>query len=266
MSDDTSPALSATDADRSDAVRYEVAHGVATLTMDRPDSRNALSGEVVNGLGDGLARAEADDAVRVVVLTNAGPAFCAGADLKGGAGEEPRFTLPELFTAIQRAPTPVVGRIAGHCTGGGVGLAAACDISIAADDVRLGFTEVRIGVIPAMISVICLPKMRRGDALELFLSGEKVTAARAADVGLLNRAVPRAGLDAAVDDLIGKLVCGGPEALAAAKQLVFDVPAMAADEAYARTQELSMRHFASDEAAAGMAAFREKRPAPWIPG
>lgn len=238
---------------------------MATLTLDRPDTRNALSAEIVNGLGDTLARAQADTGVRVVVLTNTGPAFCAGADLRGGSGEAPRYTLPQLFSAIADARTPVIGRIVGHCTGGGVGLAAVCDVSLAADDVQLGFTEVRLGVIPAMISVICLPKMRRGDAMELFLSGEKISAARAAEVGLINRAVPAGALDAAVSELVAKLLRGGPEALAMAKQLVVAVPGMQRDAAYAWTQEVSMARFASAEAAEGMAAFRERRDAAWVP-
>lgn len=246
-------------------VRYEVVAGVATITLDRPENRNALSAEVVNGLGDGLRRATDDEAVRVIVLTNEGPAFCAGADLKGTSREEPRYTLPELFDLMQLGPKPVVGRIAGHCTGGGVGLAAACDISIAADDVQLGFTEVRIGVAPAMIAVVCLPKLRRGDALELFLSGEKIPAAHAAEVGLVNRAVGREALDTEVAAVVGRLVRGGPAALAAAKSLVFAVPGLERSEAFAWTQELSMSLFQGGEAAEGMAAFREKRAASWVP-
>lgn len=181
----------------SDAVRYEVAAGVATLTMARPDNRNALSPELVNGLG-------------------------------------------------------------------GVGLAAVCDVSLAAEDVQLGFAEVRIGVIPAMISIVCLPKMRRGDAMELFLSGEKIPATRAAEVGLLNRAVPAGELDAEVTTLVAKLVRGGPEALAMAKQLIFQVPAMPAADAWAWAEAVSMERFGSAEAAEGMAAFRERRPAAWV--
>lgn len=246
-------------------VLHEVVAGVATLTLNRPDNRNALSPELVNGLGDALARVEADPGVRVVVLTNSGPAFCAGADLKGGGTTDPRYTLPQLFSAIQQSRLPVVGRIAGHCTGGGVGLAAVCDISIAAAEVQLGFTEVRIGVIPAMISVVCLPKMRQGDAMELFLSGEKIAAARAVEVGLLNHAVPAAQLDEAVEALCAKLVRGGPEALGMAKQLAQTVPGMARAEAYEWTQAVSRERFASAEAAAGMAAFREKRDPPWVP-
>ena len=248
-----------------DAVLTDLEAGRFTITLNRDDNRNALSPTLVNGLGDALAEAAEEDAARVVVLTNAGNTFCAGADLKGGDDVEARYTLPDLLTAIQNHPKPVVGRIAGHCTGGGVGLAAACDLSVAADDVVFGFTEVRIGVAPAMISVVVLPKMRRGDAMELFLSGEKVPADRAAEVGIVNRAVPRDDLDAAVEALTDKLVRGGPEALAATKRLVYEVPQMDPAEAWPWTERLSMERFGSDEAREGIAAFREKRDAPWVP-
>lgn len=248
----------------SDATLYDVRRGVATITLNRHDNRNALSIELMNSLGDNLVRATDDDAVRVIVLTNDGNTFCAGANLRGEPTDEPsRFGLVEILGLMMDGPKPVVGRIAGHCTGGGVGLAAACDISVARDDVMFGFTEVRIGVAPAIISVVCLPKMRRGDALELFLSGERVPAWRAADVGLINQAAT--DLDSAVEDIVAKLVQGGPAALAAAKQLVNRVPSMPRDEAFSWTAKLSAELFRSEEAAAGTSAFREKRPAPWVP-
>ncbi len=249
-----------------DATTLTVERGVATICLDRPDSRNALSTELVDSLGDHLEAAVADDTVRVVVLTNEGTTFCAGADLRSGAAGSPRHSLVDILTAMLDSPKPVVGRIAGHCMGGGVGLAAACDISVVADDARIGFTEVRIGVAPAMISVVCLPKMRRADATELFLSGERITAARAVEVGLLNRAVPRDQLDGAVAEVVDKVVAGGPLALAAAKRLVNEVPDLDRAAAFAMTEVLSAELFASDEAAEGIAAFREKRPARWVPG
>lgn len=247
------------------AVAHTTSGSVSTLTLDQPDSRNALTTAIVNGLGDGLTDAMADDTVRVVVLTNTGPAFCAGANLKQDDTEDPRYSLVDLFELILDGPKPVVGRIAGHCTGGGVGLAAACDISVAADDVQLGFTEVRIGVAPAMISVVCLPKMRRADASELFLSGEKITATRAVEVGLLNRAVPRDRLDTTVSDVVAKLLAGGPNALAASKSLITRVPDLERSQAFTWTAALSAELFGSDEAQAGMAAFRERSTPPWVP-
>lgn len=248
-----------------DDTLYSIAKGVATITLNREDNKNALSVGLMNSLGDHLMQAESDPAVRCIVLTNTGNTFCAGADLKGDSSVAPKYHLPDVFNLMQTSSKPLVGRIAGHCMGGGVGLAAACDISIAADDVKLGFTEVRIGVAPAMISVVCLPKMRYSDAMELFLSGERISAARASELGLLNHAVARGELEAKLDELLAKLVRGGPRAMAAAKQLVVKVPDMDRDAAFEWTAELSGNLFRSEEASEGIAAFREKKDAPWVP-
>lgn len=246
--------------------RYEVSSGIATITLDEADNKNALSASILNGLSDGLTQANADPAVRVIVLTNEGNTFCAGADLKAaGPGQAAVVSFPEIMKAILQSPKPVVGKIKGHCMGGGVGLAAACDISIADEEIRLGFTEVRIGVSPAMISVVVLPKLSRADAADLFLSGRKFTASYAAKVGLLNRAVPAGELDKATDELLAEIVAGGPLALAATKGLLTAVPSMELDAALAYTAELSGKLFASDEAREGIGAFRERKPAPWVP-
>ncbi len=253
------------------AVRYGVSGGVATLTMDQPHNRNAMTPALLGGLADGIAAALADEAVGVIVLTHTGPAFCAGADLSSGGGQNKRTRrsktvgLADVLEDIQDAPKPVLARIAGHCVGGGIGLAAACDISIADAAARFAFTEVRVGVAPAIISVVCLPKIRRADALELFLSGERISAARAAEVGLITRAVPADELDAEVAAMVARLLAGGPSALAAAKRLVYTIPGMERNAAFARTTELSQSLFASAEAAEGMAAFREKRLPSWAP-
>jgi methylglutaconyl-CoA hydratase len=251
------------------AVHYSSSSGVATLTMDQPHNRNALSAALRRGLADGLDAAVADRAVRVVVLTHTGPVFCAGADISEGGGaptaEDPRVGLAGILAALQDSPKPVVGRIAGHCLGGGVGLAAACDLSVAAQNAMFGFTEVRIGVVPAVVSVVTLSKLRVADALELFLTGERVPAQRAAAVGLITRAVPAAELDHTVAGLVAQLLAGGPAALALAKRLVFEIPPMNRADAFQWTSALSESVFASAEAAEGMAAFREKRPPSWHP-
>ena len=266
------------------AVRYEPAAGVATLTMAQVETRNALTPELMAGIVGGLDRARADPSVRVVVLTHDGPVFCAGADLRhgrapagapgaggsadrgsgaGGPGAGGVADLPAVLAAIQDSPLPVVARIAGPCLGGGLGLAAACDLSIAGEDVRLGFTEVRLGVAPAIISVVCLPKLRRGDALHLMLTGERVPAGRAAELGLITRAVPPDELDAAVTGVVAQLQAGGPRALAATKALVLGRLPAARDAAFVEMAELSAALFAGEEAAEGRAAFREKRPPSW---
>lgn len=247
------------------AVIYAIKDGVATLILNRPDNKNALSAELVNALAAALADAEDDQSVRAIVLTNHGNTFCAGADLKATSNDKPLVTLVDLFRIMQGSKKPIVASVSGHCMGGGVGLAAACDLSVAAQDVLFGFTEVRIGVAPAIISVVCLPKMRRADAMELFLSGEKISAERAAQVGLINHSVPMQDLDAKVKEIAKKLVQGGPNALAASKQLVYQVPNDDADEAFAWTAELSAALFKSAEAKEGIAAFRSRQTAAWVP-
>ncbi len=249
------------------AVRVATAAGVMTVTLADVENRNALGAALVQGLYDAVAAANDDPAVRAVVVTNEGNTFCAGANLKersgAAAGSGPSVGFEELLHSIQRSPTPVIGRIAGHVVGGGNGLAAALDIAIAADDAKFGFTEVRLGVAPAIISVVCLPKMRPGEAMEAFLRGNRFPAARAAELGLIHRAVPREALDAAVDEVLADLRKGGPNALAAAKRLVREVPGMPPDEAFPWAASLSADLFRSDEAKEGMAAFLGKRKPAW---
>lgn len=245
-------------------VRYEVAGGVATLTLDETDNKNALSLTLVDGLDAAIARAVADDDARAIVLTNEGSTFCAGANLRGESASLAR--VAEVFAAIQDSPKPVIGAIAGHCMGGGVGMAAVCDISIVSREAKIGFTEVRLGVAPAVISVIVLSKLRRADASELFLTGRRISADRAQEVGLVNYAVDAADLRAKTDEIVGEVVQGGPLALAASKGLLQTVPDLDREEGYRYTAELSQRLFASPEAQEGIAAFRERRPAAWVPG
>jgi methylglutaconyl-CoA hydratase len=249
------------------AVRVETDTGVMTVTLVDVENRNALGGALVQGLYDAIAAANEDPDVRAVVVTNEGSTFCAGANLKersgAKAGATPSVGFEELLHAIQTSPTPIIGRIAGHVVGGGNGLASALDISIASEDVKFGFTEVRLGVAPAIISVVCLPKMRTGEAMEAFLRGNRFPASRAAELGLINRAVPEDQLDGAVEEVLADLRKGGPNALGFAKRLVYEVPAMEQKEAFQWTARLSGKLFAGDEAKEGMAAFLGKRKASW---
>ena len=241
--------------------------GVMTATLVDVDNRNALGAALIGGLLDAVAAANADPDVRALVVTNEGSTFCAGANLKERSSASAKKAgsggFDELLEAIQTSPTPIVGRIAGHVVGGGNGLAAALDISIAAEDAKFGFSEVRLGVAPAIISVVCLPKMRHGEAMEAFLRGHRFPASRAAELGLINRAVPRDQLDAAVEEVLADLRKGGPTALGFAKSLVYRVPAMEQKEAFQWAGKLSAELFAGEEAAEGMKAFLGKRKPAW---
>ena len=251
----------------SDAVLYEVRGDAAWITLNQPERRNALSEELVAGLRAHLAAALDDVRARAIVLTGAGAAFCAGADLKSGglSGSDPAAEHPfvGVLKTIWNAPKPVIGRINGHAFGGGLGLTAACDLTLAADTATFAFSEVRVGVIPAIISVLCIPKLGVQNAMWLFLTGERITAARAAEVGLVHRAVPAAELDRGVDEVIGMVRLGGPNALREAKRLVRRVPTLSLDEGFRETTATSLAMFASDEAAEGMGAFVQKRKPRW---
>jgi methylglutaconyl-CoA hydratase len=241
--------------------------GVLTITLADEKNRNALGGQLVAEMMDACDAADADPDVRVVVLTNRGTTFCAGANLsERSSGSAPAAVRSprDLFGRFRRSPKPYVGRIAGHCVAGGMGLAAAMDISIAVEDAKFGFTEVRVGVAPAVISVVCLPKLRLVDAQSAFLRGNRFPATEAARMGLINAAVPADRLDAEVDAVVTDLLAGSPAAIAAAKQLILEVPTMPVDDAFAWTGDLSARLFQSEEAREGMTAYLEKRPASWV--
>lgn len=250
-------------------VHYSVRRGVATLTLDSPANRNALSARLLQDLSVGLERALADGAVRVVVLTHTGSVFCAGMDLAAAAvadpDQQPVLAFPRILRRIWDSPKPVVARVAGKARAGGVGLIAACDIAVAADSADFAFTEVRIGVVPAVISVPVLPRLLARAAHELFLTGEVFGGPRAAAVGLLNAAVPEPDLDAEVARYCALLALGAPGALAATKELLRRKPGASMAEDFAELSALSARHFASPEGQEGIAAFRDKRPAHWVP-
>ncbi|MGV1037374.1 MAG: enoyl-CoA hydratase/isomerase family protein [Candidatus Nanopelagicales bacterium] len=253
-------------------VTYEVVDQVGTITMSRPDLRNVLSVEALQAMYAALHEAAQDDDVRVVVLTGSGNTFCAGADLKGASGSAeqdelwrgPRAIVNVLELLLDH-PKPTIARVQGHVAGGGNGLVAACDLSVAAESAKFAFSEVRLGVAPAVISVVCLQRMNVADGFELLLTGERVSARRAAQSGLLNRVVADEALDAEVAGFVDQLRRGGPHALAATKELLRRVRTMGRSEAFEWTAELSASLFASEEAQAGMAAFFRREPAPWSP-
>lgn len=251
-----------------DTVRYDVRARAAWITLASPATRNALSGPMIEALAAALDRAIAEPSARVVVLTGEGPAFCAGADLKGGAAAvAPGAGEPNPFVAILRrlwdGPKPVVVAANGHAFGGGVGLVAAADVALAVDTAAFSFSEVRVGVIPAMISVVVLPKLGVHQAMRLFLTGRRFDAHEALGYGLLHRVVPAGGLAAAVAEEIDAIAQGGPRAVLEAKRLVRTVSRLPMDEAFAYAERTIAKLFESAEAAEGMAAFAQKRKPSW---
>jgi methylglutaconyl-CoA hydratase len=238
------------------------------ITLQSPENRNALSAPLVQELGAHLAGAIGDPTARAIVITGAGAAFCAGADLRNrgdavapGAGHRNPFV--EILTAMWNAPRPVIVAVNGHAFGGGIGLVAAADIAIAAENAAFAFSEVRVGVIPAMISVVVLPKLGVHRTMRLFVTGRRFSAAEALDWGLVHRVVPAEGLAAAVEEEIDAIALGGPDAVREAKRLVRTVAGLPMDDAFAYAEQRIAALFASEEAAEGMAAFLEKRRPRW---
>jgi methylglutaconyl-CoA hydratase len=209
-----------------------------------------------------------DPGVRVVVLTGTGKAFCAGADLKsqgsGVADGKSKNDFVEILKQMREGPKPVICAVNGHAFGGGIGLVAAADIAIAVRGAKFAFSEVRLGVIPAIISVVVLPKLGEHHAMRLFVTGERFSAAEALGYGLVHRVVEDCDLESAVQAEVDAIAKGAPNAVAAAKRLVREIPRLEPDDAYAVVAKKIAKLFASAEAAEGLAAFVQKRPPSWV--
>lgn len=255
--------------DNQQATQYAVESGAAWIRLNRPEARNALSSVLVNELYTHLENANNDPEVRCIVITGNGTAFCAGADLKSppGAivdGQQRAIAYPEVLTSILDSSKPVLAAVNGAAFAGGLGLVGAADIVVTVEDVQFSFSEVRIGVIPAVISVVCLPKLGKHHGMKLFLTGERFTGADAVSMGFAHKAVPADQLEAAVAEEIAAINLGGPNAVAEAKRLVRKVSELSVEEGFAITGEWSRSLFESEEGQEGMAAFREKRKPSWV--
>lgn len=244
----------------SELAQLDIAGPVATLTLNRPDKRNALSIELIAALDARVAELESAGAVKVVVLTGAGKVFCAGMDLKAVLGNpeappELLGTLGELTLRLRALPAVLVGKVNGAAIGGGCGLMCVCDISITHADAKLGFPEVDLGVCPAVVAPWVVRKIGAGPARRVLLSGGTMDGARAHQIGLVDLLVDtRTQLDAATDDLVQRLSAGGARALAATKSLLNELDGSVDAEVIRRGAKLSAQVLATDEAQAMLRA------------
>jgi methylglutaconyl-CoA hydratase len=246
---------------------------VEHMTLNRPEVRNAFNADMIGEIADWAAQIAASSSkLRAVVMSGAGKTFCAGGDAAWMAqtvsySDEENVrdarALAGMFRAINSLPVPVVGRVHGAAMGGGAGLAAVCDIVVAAEDATFGFTEVKLGLIPAVVSFFVLQKIGQSAARELFLTGARFPAARAKEIGLFHAVVPAADLDATVAGYLGELATGGPEAIAAAKGLIGAVAEIGPDEAATFTADAIATRRRSAEGQEGLRAFLDKRPPRW---
>ena len=249
--------------------------GVARVVLDRPDLRNAFDDVLVARLTEAFEALASDGSARVVVLAGAGKAFCAGADLSWmkrmvsyGPEENRRdaAALAAMYLSIDACPKPVVGRVQGAALGGGAGLVAVCDVAVAAEGTLLGTTEVRLGIAPAVISPFVVRKIGESHARRWFLTGERCSAEEALRAGLVHAVVPEAALDAEVDRVVDALLLGGPEALAASKDLARRMGRLPLDEALDEATGVIAGRRASAEGQEGMRAFLERRSPAWTAG
>jgi len=253
-------------------IETEVRDGLGWVTLSRPEVRNALSGELMEAIGAAIDAHSADPAVRALVITGAGSAFCAGADLRSmstarAAGDDDNRSdahrMGSLFHRVAGCKKPVLARVNGPAIGGGVGLMAACDIVVASEKTRFQFSEVRLGIVPAVISPFCIRRLGATVAKRLFMTGEPIDARQALAYGLVDLVAAEGELDAAVARVSDDLRKAGPAALVAAKELVGTVCRLGIDASLDYTAEVIARLRVSDEAAEGFSAFLEKRPPKW---
>lgn len=248
------------------------ARGVATLTLDRPEKHNAMSGEMLLEIKAAAEQLAADETVRVVVLTGAGKSFCAGGDLgwmqkqmqadaKTRAAEA--RVLAETLQLLNTMPKPVIGAIQGNAFGGGVGMASVCDVAIGADHLKMGLTETRLGLIPATIGPYVVARMGEARARRVFMSARLFGAAEAVDLGLLAKAVPAEDLAAAVEAEVVPYLSCAPGAVAAAKKLTRDLGPRLDDTVIDMTIQALVDRWEGEEAPEGIAAFFEKRKPSW---
>jgi enoyl-CoA hydratase len=247
-------------------VLTEVSDGVAVVTINRPEARNAVNGAVARGIAAAVDELEARSDVRVLVLTGAGGTFSAGMDLKGFLAGDAPIVAGRGFGGIVESPPvkPVIAAVEGYALAGGFELVLSCDLIVAGDTAKFGLPEVRRGLVAAAGGLLRLPRrIPYHLAMEIALTGEHFTADRLAEAGLVSKVVPAGEALAAATELAGRVALGAPLALAATKRVVVQAADWDAGEAFARQSEIISPVFSSADAMEGAVAFAEKRPPVW---
>ena len=255
-----------------ETIKKEIDGCIGRIILNRPQVRNAFNDVLIAEVTTALDALAKNDAVRVLVVSAEGTTFCAGADFHW-MGKMARAHLEEnlddslkladMLAALYRFPRPTIARVQGSAFGGGVGVAACCDIVVAAETAAFSFSEVRIGLVPACISPFVIRRIGEGRAREYFLTGERITAQRAYEIGYVNKVVPEIALDDAVNNYVQHFLSCGPEALRTCKKMLEEVPQMPLAEARDYTANMIAQLRISKEGLEGMKAFLEKRKPAW---
>jgi enoyl-CoA hydratase len=252
-------------------VAYDVADGVATVTLNDPEKRNMLSAQMLVGLVEAIKRARDDSEVRAVVLTGAGDrAFCAGADLGGFAADMPLIAkhfasdlFLEYFRLMPRLGKPSLCAANGHVLAGGMGLALSCDLVIAREGATFGTPEINVGAFPYMIMSIIYRNVPRKKVNEMMLLGERLSAEQAVEYGLANKVVPANEFDAAVDEWATKLAAKSPVLMRLGHDAMYRQQDMALDDALEFLRSQLSLTFTTEDIVEGVSAFFEKRDPQW---
>lgn len=251
-------------------VRSDDAEGIRTLTLSNPAARNALSGPMMSALETAIRVAGSNPAVRVIVLAAEGPAFCAGHDLKEmRANPDPAFheslmaRCVSLMTGIVRCPKPVIARVHAVATAAGCQLVASCDLAVAAQEARFATPGVNIGLFCSTPMVALSRNLSRKHAMELLLGGEMIDAATAWRMGLVNRVVPAAELDATVREMAAKIAAKSSHTLAVGKEAFYRQAEMPLEEAYRYAATVMVQNLQAEDAREGIDAFLQKRAPCW---
>lgn len=246
---------------------WSVEDGVATLTLNRPEKRNALNAELVQALKEALERAAGDGDVRVIALRGAGKDFCAGADLAeleriAGLGEEENLAdaraLGELFTRMRTLRKPIVAVVRGRALAGGCGLATACDMVLAHEGAELGYPEVNLGFVPAMVMAILRRKVTEGRAFELVARGHRIGAEEARAMGLVNHVFPEAGFEADVERILAELAARPASAVALTKSLLYELGDLGFDDGIERGARVNVEARMSEACREGVRRFLDR--------
>ncbi|NIT37365.1 MAG: enoyl-CoA hydratase/isomerase family protein [candidate division Zixibacteria bacterium] len=255
-----------------ETITFDAQGPAVWVTLSRDDVRNAFNGQMLADLLDAFAAAPEVPGGRVVVLTGVGSAFCAGADLNWMRAVrdftyeqnlEESNQVAAVMRRIYDCPLPTIARVNGPAIGGGAGLVACCDLAVASEKARFSLSEVKLGLIPSCISPYVIRKIGEGNARELFLTGERISAEKAREIGLVNEVTKEGELDVVIAKWVNQLITSGPVAITKCKELIRNVPRMDLDEAGPYTAEMIAKMRTSDEGQEGMAAFLEKRKPGW---
>lgn len=245
---------------------------VLRITFNRPDVHNAFNSELILELTDAINTIKADESIRIVILTGEGKSFCAGADINWmreiirysfEQNLEESLQLAEVLYRIYTLPKPTIAMVNGAAIGGGTGFLSVCDIAVAAEEAKFGLSEVKIGLVPAAISPYVVRRIGESKAREYFLTGQRISAQKAVEIGLINEVVPKNQLKERVEELVEQFLASGPEAIASCKELILNVPGMSLEDVKEYTARMIANLRISEEGQEGMSAYLEKRKPRW---